>query len=215
MPEVELDKFRSSLMKTADQIKGKANEIDIGMQWHHRLSSLRFVLLVSSLCPDPALQSTLGKLAGFRAWFEKRLDDAIQAAEMAEQQQQKNGNGNGGHVASATAAEVSGVTASGGGGDDSSDNNNNKGPSKEESKSFDGSGTSPGVGRSSVGPPGKSTSSPSPRRRSFFNEEPLRKLPDPPFPLSAYRASQPTLAGATAERLESKSQLFAKVLWVI
>jgi Sec7-like guanine-nucleotide exchange factor len=31
----------------------------------------------------------LGKVAEFRQWFEKRLDDAIQAAEIEQQQQQQ------------------------------------------------------------------------------------------------------------------------------
>lgn len=55
IPEVELDKFRSRLIKVGEGIKGKANEIDI----------------------DPVL----GKIASYRQWFEKRLDDAIQAAD--------------------------------------------------------------------------------------------------------------------------------------
>ena len=59
MPEIKLDEFRASLIKAGDNVRGKAREIDI----------------------DPALEATLGKLAGFRAWFEKRLDDAIKAAE--------------------------------------------------------------------------------------------------------------------------------------
>lgn len=76
MPDVELDKFRSGLLKASENIKGKAKEIDI----------------------DPALQATLGKLAGYRQWFEKRLDDAIQAAEaekkaIREQDAQENNKG--------------------------------------------------------------------------------------------------------------------------
>jgi hypothetical protein len=31
VPDIELDKFRSSLMKFSEGIKGKANEIDLGM----------------------------------------------------------------------------------------------------------------------------------------------------------------------------------------
>ena len=66
-PKAEVDKFRAGLMKAAENIKGKANEIDI----------------------DPALQNTLGKVTEFRQWFEKRLDDAIQAAEIEQQKQVK------------------------------------------------------------------------------------------------------------------------------
>ena len=70
-------------MKAGDNVRGKAREIDI----------------------DPALEATLGKLAGFRAWFEKRLDDAIKAAELEDANTVKkvdgegggsNGNGSGG-----------------------------------------------------------------------------------------------------------------------
>lgn len=42
--DVELDKYRGNIMKAAENIKGKANEIDI----------------------DPAVQKTLGKFADFR-----------------------------------------------------------------------------------------------------------------------------------------------------
>jgi len=48
---------------------------------------------------DPALRETLGKLSGFRIWFEKRLDDAIQAENQQNQDKQyheSNGGGNGG-----------------------------------------------------------------------------------------------------------------------
>ena len=81
MPDIKLDEFRSSLIKAGDNVRGKAREIDI----------------------DPALEATMGKLAGFRAWFEKRLDDAIKAAEADEANAVKkvdgsgssNGNGSG------------------------------------------------------------------------------------------------------------------------
>ena len=66
-PDVQIDKFRGSLMKTADNIKAKANEVDM----------------------DPALK----RINGLRGWFEKRLDDAIQAT--AEQHQERNGSGSG------------------------------------------------------------------------------------------------------------------------
>ena len=55
MPDVDLNKFSSELIKAGEQIKGKANEIDL----------------------DPAVK----KMIDFRQWFEKRLDDAIQAAD--------------------------------------------------------------------------------------------------------------------------------------
>ena len=55
MPEVDINKFSSDLIKAGEQIKGKANEIDL----------------------DPAVK----KIIDFRQWFEKRLDDAIQAAD--------------------------------------------------------------------------------------------------------------------------------------
>ena len=42
---------------------------------------------------DPALQKTLGQFASFRAWFEKRLDDAVAAADDRSQQQQPHSNG--------------------------------------------------------------------------------------------------------------------------
>ena len=79
MPDIKLDEFRASLIKAGDNVRGKASEIDI----------------------DPALEATLGKLAGFRAWFEKRLDDAIKAAEDEANTVKKvdggssNGNGSG------------------------------------------------------------------------------------------------------------------------
>ena len=56
----DIDKFRSSLIKTGENIKGKANEIDI----------------------DPVLS----KVIGYRKWFEKRLNDAIEAADTNVQQ---------------------------------------------------------------------------------------------------------------------------------
>ena len=74
MPDIKLDEFRSSLMKAGDNVRGKAREIDI----------------------DPALEATLGKLAGFRAWFEKRLDDAIKAAELEDANTVKKVDGDGG-----------------------------------------------------------------------------------------------------------------------
>merc|ERR1712223_1535820 len=63
----DIDKFRSSLIKAGQNIKGKANEIDI----------------------DPVLS----KVIGYRQWFEKRLNDAIEAA---------NTNGNGQPIQKAT-----------------------------------------------------------------------------------------------------------------
>ena len=56
----DIDKFRSSLIKAGETIKGKANEIDI----------------------DPVLS----KAIGYRKWFEKRLNDAIEAADTNVQQ---------------------------------------------------------------------------------------------------------------------------------
>ena len=56
----DIDKFRSSLIKAGESIKGKANEIDI----------------------DPVLS----KVIGYRKWFEKRLNDAIEAADTNVQQ---------------------------------------------------------------------------------------------------------------------------------
>ena len=52
---IEIDKFRSSLIKAGENIKGKANEIDI----------------------DPVLS----KVEGFKEWFEKRLSAAIEATD--------------------------------------------------------------------------------------------------------------------------------------
>ena len=52
---MDINKFSSDLIKAGEQIKGKANEIDL----------------------DPAVK----KIIDFRQWFEKRLDDAIQAAD--------------------------------------------------------------------------------------------------------------------------------------
>lgn len=79
VPEVDIDKFRSALIKASENIKGKANELDIGML---QLFSLFWFFVSWLLLPDPKIQATLGNLAGFRQWFEKRLDDAIQAAEV-------------------------------------------------------------------------------------------------------------------------------------
>lgn len=55
VPEIDINKLSSSLLKASEQIKGKANEIDL----------------------DPAVK----KIVDFRTWFEKRLDNAIQAAD--------------------------------------------------------------------------------------------------------------------------------------
>lgn len=55
VPEIDINKLSSSFIKASEQIKGKANEIDL----------------------DPAVK----KIVDFRMWFEKRLDDAIQAAD--------------------------------------------------------------------------------------------------------------------------------------
>ena len=68
-------------MKAGENIKGKAKEIDI----------------------DPALEATMGKLAGFRQWFEKRLDDAVKAAEVEKRRIEdesgnRNGNGTGRYI---------------------------------------------------------------------------------------------------------------------
>jgi optic atrophy protein 1 len=52
---IEIDKFRSSLIKAGENIKGKANEIDI----------------------DPVLN----KVGGFKEWFERRLNAAIEATD--------------------------------------------------------------------------------------------------------------------------------------
>ena len=58
--DTEINKLRSSLIKASENIKGKANEIDI----------------------DPVLN----KVQGYRKWFEKRLNDAIQAADTPSKQ---------------------------------------------------------------------------------------------------------------------------------
>ncbi len=55
MPEIDINKLTGSLLKAGEQIKGKANEIDL----------------------DPAVK----KIVDFRQWFEKRLENAIEAAE--------------------------------------------------------------------------------------------------------------------------------------
>merc|ERR1719494_562426 len=59
MPDVDVDKFRNSLLSLKDSVKGKVGEVEM----------------------DPALKS-LGwdKYQEFRVWFDKRLDSAIQAA---------------------------------------------------------------------------------------------------------------------------------------
>ena len=59
MPDVDVDKFRNSLLGLRDSVKGKVGEVEM----------------------DPALKS-LGwdKYQEFRVWFDKRLDSAIQAA---------------------------------------------------------------------------------------------------------------------------------------
>ena len=66
----EIDKFRSSLIKAGENIKGKAKEIDI----------------------DPVL----GKVEGYRKWFEKRLNDAIQAADTSDKQIRNSSEGSNG-----------------------------------------------------------------------------------------------------------------------
>ena len=55
VPDVDINKISKGILSAGEQIKGKANEIDL----------------------DPAVK----KIIDFRQWFEKRLDDAIQAAE--------------------------------------------------------------------------------------------------------------------------------------
>ncbi len=119
----------------------------------------------------------MGKLSSFRGWFEKRLDDAIQAAE-AERQAKGNGNGNNqtGEVS------VTAVSGGGGGGDNNNSQASNSGSilKSESRQTGGGGGSSRGGGRSNA----KANSS-----GVVFNEEPLRALPDPPFPFSAY--SQP------------------------
>ena len=59
IPDIDINKLSSGVLKAGEQIKGKANEIDL----------------------DPAVK----KIIDFRQWFEKRLDDAIQAAEKENQ----------------------------------------------------------------------------------------------------------------------------------
>ena len=63
----DFDKYRSSLIKAGENIKCKANEIDI----------------------DPVL----GKIVDYRKWFEKRLNDAIKAADTTGQQIQNSTEG--------------------------------------------------------------------------------------------------------------------------
>jgi len=55
IPDIDINKVTGDIRRVQDSIKGKANEIDL----------------------DPALK----KVMDLRQWFEKRLDDAIQAAE--------------------------------------------------------------------------------------------------------------------------------------
>ena len=52
---------------------------------------MRFNVFFFYPFPDPVL----GKVAGFRIWFEKRLDNAIQAAQV-QKEQLKSENGNSG-----------------------------------------------------------------------------------------------------------------------
>merc|ERR550532_1733599 len=59
MPDVDLDKFRTSLLSLKDTVKGKVGEVEM----------------------DPALKAAgWDKYQEFRGWFDKRLDSAIQAA---------------------------------------------------------------------------------------------------------------------------------------
>merc|ERR1711936_1536206 len=59
IPDIDINKLTGNMIKVGEKIKGTANEIDL----------------------DPALK----KVIGFRQWFEKRLDDAVQAAEKENQ----------------------------------------------------------------------------------------------------------------------------------
>merc|ERR1712156_1256839 len=59
IPNIDINKLTGNMIKVGEKIKGTANEIDL----------------------DPALK----KVIDFRQWFEKRLDDAIQAAEKENQ----------------------------------------------------------------------------------------------------------------------------------
>ena len=59
MPDVDVDKFRTSLLSLKDTVKGKVGEVEM----------------------DPALKAAgWDKYQEFRGWFDKRLDSAIQAA---------------------------------------------------------------------------------------------------------------------------------------
>ena len=58
IPDIDLNRVTSDMRKAGENIRGKANEIDL----------------------DPALK----KVIDFRQWFEKRLDAAIQAADKDE-----------------------------------------------------------------------------------------------------------------------------------
>ena len=59
MPDVDLDKFRTSLLSLKDTVKGKVGEVEM----------------------DPALKAAgWDKYQEFRGWFDKRLNSAIQAA---------------------------------------------------------------------------------------------------------------------------------------
>lgn len=62
----EIDKFRSGLIKAGENIKGKANEIDI----------------------DPVLS----KIEGYKKWFTKRLNDAVVAADTSASQIKNSSN---------------------------------------------------------------------------------------------------------------------------
>lgn len=101
VPNADIDKFRKGLIKAGESIKGKANEIDI----------------------DPAL----GKLAGYREWFEKRLVDAIEAAEKENPKAIKddepvarvekvNGDSNGARLTSISSVSALSITSLAGGG---------------------------------------------------------------------------------------------------
>lgn len=140
------------------------------------------------------MQNTLGKLSSFRVWFEKRLDDAIQAAE---NEQQRNGNG----------APVTDIkTVGGGGGGGSGGDDKTGGPSKDDPIPAQIPAQGGGSGGGGGGGAGKVSSSPKARTRRVYNEEPLRSLPDPPYPMSAYSLPQKSAAGIAGRTTSSRKQ---------
>ncbi len=71
VPAVDVSKFRDGLIKAGDQIKGKANEIDLDPALKN-VASLRTVKRKKPHLPC---------FTSFFQWFEKRLENAIEATD--------------------------------------------------------------------------------------------------------------------------------------